>query len=279
MSHITQHKIDLLYNSYKEVEITFNKDVINLVRLIPDEIYLKCGSLNLPCILHSTSFEGAKIIAQLDSVFFDTLRDHSNWVSLRFAFGREDSTNPLTFFIKSKIANQSPFKSDKPNLFFIYVQYNQKPPDALIEIIGSLLEAKSNAEQRKDERINITPDKIRELKLKQADTVLILDRNQRKCLLRDISFSGAKIVAQGNSKEYSGKQVILVMQFVDPDEKLPLLANVLRCDEIKDRKDFTVLGLEFVKDKIPLHYKLRINEYLSSRLKITSQEQADEEKT
>ena len=53
---------------------------------------------------------------------------------------------------------------------FVSLEFTQRPPDDLIQILGSLLEANSNAQRRKDERIVITPESMKKLGLDSRES-------------------------------------------------------------------------------------------------------------
>lgn len=272
MAHLTQHKIDKFYKNYKEKDITFNKNIISVTKLIPSEIYLKCGSQNYPCILNSSSMMGARIILQADSAFFEQLNSQNKKVSLRYAFKRSEKSGvPLTFFIKSKVEAFNPFSSTKPNLYFLTLIYSQKPPDDLIEILGRILDVHANAKRRKDERIVITKELQNELHMKSNQGAIVVGDQKKSCIIRDLSFFGAKIIVAGNKDSQCEvpKPMKMVIQFnEDPPGNCLLTGDVVRCDVLKDRNDFMMLGIKFDEKQVPLAYTQILNEYLSTRKRV-----------
>ena len=70
MKDVTLHKIQSFYNHYKDVDITFNKRVMEYLQVQPKEIYLKCKDYVYPCIINSSSMVSARIIAKVNKLFF-----------------------------------------------------------------------------------------------------------------------------------------------------------------------------------------------------------------
>ena len=108
---------------------------------------------------------GARIIAKVNTIFFNRVKKNNYIVHLRFAFSSGDSPRQISFYILSRMEEYTPFESNKPDLFFIDLKYTQRPPNDLVIILGTLIEAGSNIKKRKNERIIITPETLRMLKI------------------------------------------------------------------------------------------------------------------
>ncbi|MBN2551472.1 MAG: pilus assembly protein PilZ, partial [Spirochaetales bacterium] len=137
---ITSQQLAQYYSSYKDREITFNRQIIQVLRLLPREVYLKSSGDQLPCILYSSSMAGAKIVASLRAGALRQVQLAGNSVSLRFAFGRSDKPESLHFFIPAKITNFTFYDTARPDLYFLSLEYTTKPPDDLIEMLGQVFE-------------------------------------------------------------------------------------------------------------------------------------------
>jgi hypothetical protein len=245
MPALTTYTINNYYDRFNKIEVTFTKKIIELIKLISEDVFVKCGSATFPCIINSTSMKGAQIIIDSSNMFFDHLRKNNQKVFLRFAFRRMENTNPLTFFIQSKVEGYTPLPQKK-NLYFMRLTYMQRPPDDLIGILGMLLEeASSNMAKRKEERIIVTPDVLRSLKIQDSRCVILAENGKMLGLLRDISPSGAKLIVQGTADVLINKQLTLCIQFEGETDTCNLSGDVKRTEEIKERDDFIALGVEF----------------------------------
>jgi PilZN3 domain/PilZ domain len=262
MSLLTSQQINRFYEEFKEIDVTFTKDVTQNINLLPKHVFLKCLGIQWPGIIYSTSMVGAKIIANINSESFELIRKANNLVALRFAFSIEDKKDKLLFFVSAKVSGFNPYNKDNPNLNFINLLYTTRPPDDLIAILGQMLEINVNSKKRTDERIDITADSIRNLGLVSKNAKISLDGIPRTCIVRDLSFSGAKIVLPGIAKFLNNKECILGM--VGRDNKIyKLLGLVVRVETVADRKDIAVLAIKFNDESISMDYKKMINNYLT----------------
>ncbi|MBN1699313.1 MAG: PilZ domain-containing protein [Spirochaetales bacterium] len=226
---------------------------------------MKCGKDTFPCILNSSSMVRAQVIAQVTKSFFDKVNHNNKKVTLRLAFHRPDNSNPLCFFIQTKIDGYNPFISKNPNLYFINLSYMQKPPDDLIAILGKLIEAGSTVKKRRHERITITPESLRMLKIQNTQGVLLGEDFKVKCLLRDLSLSGAKVIVAGKSEQFEGKKVVLGILLFEYTGACKIQGTILRCEEMKEHEDFIALGINFDEKNVPAEYNRRIIDYMAKK--------------
>lgn len=250
------------YERYKTISVTFTKEIIQVTGMIPQHVYLKCGGSFWPCVVYSSSLEGAKVVANTESDLFDKLQRANNTVSLRFCFKNNDSGSPLTFFVAARSIGYVPYTGSKGMVIFT-LQFTQRPPDDLIEIMGRLLDANMNCSKRQNERIQITPEVTRRLKILPKDCAVFIDRVPRNCILRDISFSGAKMVMVGVAKFLVDKELSLRVNFDDPQESFLIPGTFIRSENVEGRKDLLALALEFTDSTLPMGFKLRLNDYMS----------------
>jgi hypothetical protein len=250
------------YEKYKAISVTFTKEIIQVTGMIAQQVYLKCGGDFWPCVVYSSSCEGAKIVANTESGLFNKLQQANNMVSLRFCFKNVDGGSPLTFFVTARSIGYVPYIGSKGMAIFT-LQFTQRPPDDLIEIIGRLLDANVNCSKRQDERIQITPEVTRRLRILPKECVIFIDRVPRNCILRDISFSGAKMVLMGVAKFIVHKESSLRVNFDDPQESFLISGKFIRSENVEGRKDLLALAIEFTGSTLPMGFKLRLNDYLS----------------
>ncbi len=262
MSTITSQQISRYYSLYKQATVSFNTRVISAFSLLPKEIYLRCKGETFPCIIYSTSMESAKLLANLGEKQFKLIREANKLVSLRFCFKIPDKPTPLAFFVTAKVSGYSKFDKVNNDLHFISLTYTQKPPDDLIEMLGALLDANSNASKRKEVRIEIVPQALKALNLDAKEAMVYIDKVPRKCIIRDLSFSGAKVLVVGVAKYLVDKQAALHLAFGDLPEPLPLEGKIIRYEEVDGRKEIAAIAIYFNEATIPVQYKIRINTFL-----------------
>ena len=262
MGIITSQKINEYYGRYKTIGVTFSKEIIQVSGLVTNQVFMKCVGDFWPCVIHSSSFEGAKVVVSTKSGILQKLEKANNVISLRFCFKVSEKGNTVAFFVNTKCIAQSPYGGTQDVALFS-LQFTQRPPDDLIAIIGRILDANVNSTKRREERITITPDSMRKLSIASKESSVLIQGVPRHCILRDISFSGAKIIMMGIAKFLVEKDVILKMDFNDPKESFLIKGKFIRSEVVEGRKELTALVALFDEGSVPMGYKIRINEYVS----------------
>ena len=265
MGIVTSQQLTRYYELYRDTEVIFSKEVIKTLHMDPRQVYVKCTDSQWPCIINSTSFLGAKIIIGSKGGAYARLSKEKGTVNLRFCFSQGEK-QPISFFVSARVQEIVPYM-ESSDLAVVNLTYIQRPPDDLIELIGRLLEANTNALRRRDERIPITEESLRKLSLAKADAVIFIDNVPRHCIVRDISFSGAKILLLGVAQFLNNKNAVLRLEFYDPHEVISLPASIVKTDMAQGRKDIIIVCLQYDATKIPITYKLHINNYLTGMRK------------
>lgn len=262
MGLLTKQDIDNYYRNYKSDEIVFNKSITNLLGIQPKHIYLKYKDTQRPCIIYSSSMTKAKVIASLPPEVLKELQaEHS--INLRFAVKNEEKKNDsIFFFIKCKIVDLTTYRPEQ-NLFLIDFSFINKPPETLIILLGRVLEAKKNSVNRSDDRIIINKEEANNLGLLSTAVKLSIDNIPRQAIIRDISFSGMKLLLAGNAKFLNNKTIKVSFQHKIYNEII-LLGKSTRSESLVNRKDIVVLAVQFDKKTVPVEYNLLINEYIKS---------------
>jgi hypothetical protein len=263
MSITTSQQISKWYELYKTIDITFTKEIIKTTGLDARGVFLKCLGEQWPCVLYSSSFSSAKVVASSRASLMDKIKKANNLVSLRYSFKLADKTDPLSFFIAAKATGFSPYTAGGSDLQIANLVYTQQPPDDFIEIMGRLLDANINSARRRSERIILTPDSMRKIGLVSKDSVIFVQGVPRKCILRDLSFSGAKAIILGVAKFLMEKQCSLRIDMEEPNETVELIGKIVRFENVEGRKDLTAVAIEFDESLVPMGYKLHINAFLS----------------
>jgi hypothetical protein len=82
-------------------------------------------------------------------------------------------------------------------------------------------------------------------------------------MLRDISFSGAKIIIMGVAKFLVDKETAVRLDFDDPRESFLVKGKFVRAENVEGRKELVALAVDFKENEVPMGYKVRLNDYLS----------------
>ncbi len=281
MPIFTSQQITDYYERFNNVEVTFTKEVIRATGLLPKMVFLKGLGLQWPCIIYSCSMSTAKVVASLTQENFTQIREANNLLSLRFAFKDADKTDPVLFFTSAKVTGYNPYNNDKPNLNFVNLEFTKRPPDDLISIIGQLLDAAAASQKRKEERITLDVQSIKRLGLKSKGAQLFVQGVPRHCIIRDLSFSGAKVIISGLAKFVLDKEAILRFETYN-NAVMSIPGKTIRHEEVEGRKDLAAIAVTFEEEKVPMEYKMIINDYLrqhKSRLSAKRQGEAKQEET
>lgn len=263
MSITTSQQITKWYELYKTIDVTFTKEIIKATGMDPRRVYLKCVGEQWPCVIYSTSFAGAKLVISAKPALLEKIQKANNVVSVRFSFKLEDKADPVSFFITAKAMGYAPYTQSNGDLQVMSVEYTQRPPDDLIDIMGKLLEANINSTRRGDERILLTPDAMRRISILSKNTVIFVQGVPRKCIIRDLSFSGTKLIIVGIAKFLVGKECLVRFEMDEPREVLDIKGEIVRHEDVEGRKDLAAIAVHFDEATVPMSYKMHINDYMS----------------
>jgi hypothetical protein len=274
MGFATSQQLSRYYELYQNIDVTFTKEVIKTTALIPQQVFLKAGGNQWPCIINSTSLMGAKIICGMKSGIYEKLQQGTTTVSLRFSFMDQEKNEPKSFFIAAKVLGMNQYAGNA-ELALISISYTQRAPDDLIEKLGQLLEANINSAKRREERILMTPDSMRKIGISQKETIVFIQGVPRRCILRDLSFSGSKVIMVGIAAFLTDKQVVLRIDLDDPRTAVGIKGVIVRTEDVEGRKDLVALAIKYNENEVPMAYKMRINNYMNSTRKVNPQEADD----
>ncbi|MGA2548170.1 MAG: PilZ domain-containing protein [Rectinemataceae bacterium] len=263
MSITTSQQIGKWFELYKTIDVVFTKEIIKSTGLDTRGVYMKCVGEQWPCIVYSSSFSGAKIIVSSKLMLTERIAKANKLVSLRFSFRMSDNSDPVSFFIGAKVLGYSGYAQGGVDLQYASLQYTQRPPDDFIDIMGRLLEANMNSTRRSEERILLNPDAMRRLCLISKDSYIRVQGVPRKCILRDLSFSGAKAIIIGIAEFLVGKECTLRLEMDEPRESLELKGTIVRYEDVEGRKDLMAIAVNFDDHYVPMTFKMHINDYLS----------------
>ena len=272
MSVATSHHISRYYDYYRDKEIVFTKANLKSLRIDPRQIYLKSNGGQWPCIINSSSLQQAKVIVGTASGVYTTVqKNRTAPISIRYCFF-DQNNEPIQFSVNCSVLDIKPFQNSN-ELAMVTLGFTQRPPDDLILRIGEFIEVNENFQNRKEERIAINENSLRLLNIPKEESYIFIAGVPRKCILKDISFGGAKAMLVGIPKFLENKAVDLRLFFMDTNEKISLQGIIKQSDFLPGRKDISIVHIEFIPDEIPMTYKFHINSYITSYQKQLIQNQ------
>ena len=219
MASLPTQILNGMFEKYATKEVAFNKSIRSATGLEPKKILLKIRGDQWPCVLYSCSMTSAKIIISLDNEGFDEIKKAKNIVSLKLSFFPRNAKNPVTF-VSSLVKGYNVFKLQQGSSFLMSLEFSQKPPDDLIEIIGTLFQSIENFEKRKELRINLEQKVVSDMGLASANGIVEIDNIKRPCIIRNVSASGCAIILVCNPKFLIEKRSLISMHHIDEEEPI-----------------------------------------------------------
>lgn len=263
MGVTTSHHISRYYDYFRDREIVFTKANLKSLRIDPRQIYIKCNGGQWPCIINSSSLQQAKIIIGTSSGAYAEISKNKNiTISLRYCFF-DQNNEPIQFFVTCNVQDIKNYQGSN-ELSLITLAFSQRPPDDLIVRIGEFIEVNQNFTNRREERIGINKNSLRELSIPKEESYIFISGVPRKCILKDLSFGGARLMLVGIPRFLENKAVDLRLFFADTNEKIALKGTIRNADFLPGRKDISVVHIEFDAEEIPMTYKFHINSYITS---------------
>jgi hypothetical protein len=261
---VTGQKLNEYLEQFGNIEVTFTRKVAEVLGLLPKYVYLKVQADILQCAIYSSSMREARVIANLRASTLASLGQAGNAVALRFCFQRPDRADSLSFYVSARITSLNAYSREAPEMHLLSLEYTNRPPDDLIEILGELLEANVNARRRKEVRIDVTLASMKALGLESREAVLVVQEAERHCLLKDVSFSGAKVLVYGQVKSLVEKSAVLYLRLAGEPKPVGLPGRILRYETAANREDIGALAILFEEQRVPMPYKIAINNFLRS---------------
>jgi hypothetical protein len=263
MPFFTSQHIARLYDSFSKTEVTFNAQVIIASGLLTTEVRLTVGEERFPCVLYACSMKGARVIAEIGEKASGALKRSNNLVSLHLAFRQKDEHSAITFFVSAKLDNLAEYNPQKPSVRFATLTFTQRPSDSLIGILGSLLEINANSVRRREERIVLTPESMKKIGLESKESCVAIGGSPRRCMLRDLSFSGAKILLPTTGTLHEQEPVNLKLSRCEHKDDTVLGGSIVRVEDVAGHSDLVALSIRYSSEP-PISYKQRLNGFFAA---------------
>lgn len=271
MGFLTSQQLNRYYDCFQNAEITFTKEVIQAMSFNTQQVSIRCVGTEdggpWPCVINSSSMMGAKVIVPQHCGIYEKIKDGSTAISLWFSFFQSKGKSDLSFYVSGKVVSCTPY-TVTPDLLLLNIEYTQRAPDDLIEKLGILVDAKANTTKRGDERIELNAEAIRKLSLVKKETIIYIENIPRRCILRDISFSGAKLIMAGIAPFLLNKDCVLKFDFEDPSVVIGIRGKIIRAELVETRKDLIAIAMAYNTASVPLAYKIRLTQYFNQQRKI-----------
>ena len=264
MTGLSSLHVSRLYESFRDTEVTFNSQVIIASGLLTSDVQFSFAEHRLPCVLYASSMKGARIIAELGGPMSESLEKAGSVGLLRLAFRTDPGEPVIDSLVPSRVESLTGYNPQKPQLQFASLEFVHRPPDILIGILGSFLEIRRNEIRRRDERIVLTPESMRRIGLVSKESCVAIGGSARRCILRDISFSGAKILMSTAGGTLEEKRVHLKLARCELTDVTVLDGAIVRTEDVEGRDDLVALSIRFSPEP-PLSYKQKINAFFASR--------------
>jgi len=262
MGVVTSQQIDDFYERYRGAEVAFTRQVMETTGLDPARTFLRLGGSQIPCVIYSSTMEGARVIVSLGPEARERLREAHRSATLRFCFQRPDEPKPVQFFVPTRITSLEPYKGTAGPSALLLLSYGNRPPADLIAVLGEVLEANTTAEKRRDERFVVTQESAPRLGLKDRWGDLLASGTERRGIVQDLSFGGALLVMHAAPELAVGSPASLRLQFKGLGRTVEIPATVARSEQVPHHAELAVVALKFDPEGVPLPYKVRLSQYL-----------------
>jgi hypothetical protein len=264
MQYTSSQRLAQLYDRYRDTEVTFNSQVILESGLVTSEVRLGVGAIRVPCVLYACSMKGARVIAEVGQDLREALARSNGATALHLGFHQAHQKEASLFFVPARVESFSEYHPQKPQMQFITLELTQRPSDLLIEVLGSILEIKTNALRRRDERVVLTPDVMKRIGLPSKESCIAIGGAPRRCIVRDLSFGGAKILMSAQGTPHGDARVYLKLARCELKDDTVLDGSVVRVEDIAGHDELVALSIRFSSDP-PISYKQKINSAFSTQ--------------
>ena len=243
-----------LYQEYLDTELTYSKEVALGVGLLPAEATLRWQGALLPCVVHSCSFRVAKVLIRLNADQWKAMEFGSRITTLTLAF-LEPETGKKELFQFNGTLQVIQQHGDHEGEWSILmgVAFSHRPPEGFLQAHGSYLALKKEANQRKEDRIPLNPETKDLLGLTSLNTTVTIDHIDRKCLLRELSYNGARAILTGVAPFLVDKIFTLAVPF-QGKSRLEIPGKIIRAEAVEGHRGLAVIALGYHSDQVPVDY-------------------------
>lgn len=242
--------LQTFFQDYLDTDLTYTKEVTRGLGLLASEATLRCQGESLPCRVHSSSFRTAKVVVQVSPERARTL-GATGILTLAFLHpktGKKESV-PISGAIQVLQTHTGP----QGVTLLVGLTFSHRPADTFLETQGAYLALKKEANQRREERIPVNQENRAALGLSQLNTTVVIDHIERKCMFRDVSYGGARVLLTGVAAFLVNKPFVLALP-LEGQGSLSVPGTIVRAEAIEGHKGLAVIALAYDADKVPPEY-------------------------
>jgi len=243
-----------LYQEYLDTELTYTREVAAGLGLLPAESTLKWQGELYPCVVHACSFRQAKVLLRLNA---------DQWKAMEF--GSRITTLTLTF-LQAKTAKKELFQfngalqilqqhgaPDHELSILVGVSFNHRPPEGFLQAHGSYLNLKKEANQRTEDRISLNEETRDLMGLASLSTTVTVDHIERKCLMRELSYNGARVILTGVAPFLLDKPFTFSVP-LQGRNVLEIPGKIVRAEAVEGHRGLAVIALGYHPERVPVEY-------------------------
>lgn len=243
-----------LYQEYLDTELTYSKEVAAGLGVLPADTSLKWQGELLPCVVHSASFRSAKVLARLDESRWKELQLGSKLVTLTLTFLQAKTGKKELFQFNGTLQIlQQHGAGEGERSMLLGVVFSHRPPEGFLQAHGSYLNLKKEANQRREDRIPLNEETRELLGLATLNTTVVVDHIERKCLLRELSYSGARVILTGVAPFLLDKPFTLSVPLASK-AAMDIPGKIVRAEAVEGHKGLAVIALGYHQDRVPVEY-------------------------
>ncbi len=254
MATLGTNALQAIYQEYLTTELTYVKEVAEGLGLLPAESTLKLQSVLYPCVVHSASFQSAKLLLRLTAEQAVTVQIGSKVATLALVLlDSRKAKKELYQFNGTFQIIQKHLAGANDVVFLANLMFSHRPHEVFLQVHGNYLNLKKEAQQRLQDRILLSPETQTILGLSSLNTTVVIDKIERKCLLREVSYGGSRVVLTGVSQFLTEKPFELTFPHVTHGD-LILPGVISRAENLESHRGLAQLALTFTAGKVPMHY-------------------------
>jgi len=243
--------LQTFFQDYLDTDLTYTKEVTRGLGLLASEATLRWQGESLVCRVHSSSFRTAKVVVQVSAEKARAFGGATAILTLAFLHpktGKKESV-PITGITQ---VLQSHTGATGVTLL-VGLTFTHRPADTFLETQGAYLALKKEANQRREERIPVNQENRSALGLAQLNTTVVIDHIERKCMFRDVSYGGARVLLTGVAAFLVNKPFVLALP-LEGQVPLDVPGTIVRAEAIEGHKGLAVIALAYDADKVPPEY-------------------------
>jgi len=242
-----------LYEEFLNTELTFSKDVVAAIGSLPTESSLKWQGTLFPCLIHAATFRAAKVLVRVseDDGKRLELGSKAATLTLTYLHAKTAKKELYQFNGNVQILQQYPAGGGSLSLL-VSIVYNHRPPEGFLQIHAAFLNLKKEANQRREDRIPLNGDAKELLGLTNLNTTVSVDAIDRKCLIRELSYSGARAILTGIAPFLVDRKIALEVPFADG--KITIPGTIVRAEPLEGHKGLAMIALGYEEDQVPVEY-------------------------